>query len=97
MTTFLMTFEISNMNVHNSLAYSSVFSNVIPYTLCKKLNAKPQKISTQNVQINWSNVKVMGELEDVLTRLASNLKVHQVIDIIFVGILKSYGVVLSKN
>ena len=44
-----------------------------------------------------SNVKVMGELKDVLIHLPSNSKVHQMIDIIVVDILEAYGLILSKG
>ena len=43
-----------------------------------------------------SHVKVMGELKDVMIRLSSNSKVHQVTDIIVVDILEAYGVILSR-
>ena len=38
----------------------------------------------------------MGDLKDVLIHLASNSKVHQMIDIIVVDIPKAYGVILSR-
>ena len=38
---FLLTFEIFNHNVHNCLIDSGASSNVMPYSVCKKLNAKP--------------------------------------------------------
>ena len=38
---FLLTFEIFNRNVHNYLVDSWDSSNVMPYSICKKLNAKP--------------------------------------------------------
>ena len=39
----------------------------------------------------------MGELKDVMIRLSSNSKVHQVIDVIVVDIPKAYGVILSRD
>ena len=39
----------------------------------------------------------MGELKDVMIRLSSNLKVHQVIDVIVVDIPEAYGVILSRD
>jgi len=39
----------------------------------------------------------MGELKDVLIRLASKPSVHQVIDIIVVDIPESYGMLLSRD
>ena len=48
---------------------------------------------TKIIQLDRSHVKVMGELKDVMIRLASNSKVHQVIDVIVVDILETYGLV----
>lgn len=39
----------------------------------------------------------MGEINNVMIRLYSNSKVHQVIDVIFVDILEDYGVILSRD
>ena len=38
---FLLTFKIFNRNVHNCLVDSRASSNVMPYLVCKKLNAEP--------------------------------------------------------
>ena len=43
------------------------------------------------------DVKVMGEMEDVLVRLASNDKVCQVINIVVADIADAYGLVLSRD
>ena len=69
----------------------------MPYLVCRKINAKPQICRTKIIQLDRSNVKVMGELKDVLIHLASNSKVHQTIDIIVVDIPKAYGVILSRD
>jgi hypothetical protein len=65
---------------------SSASSNIMPYVVCQKLNSEPGKCDTQIVQLDRSNVKVFGELNFFLIRLASNPKVHQTIDIIVVDI-----------
>ena len=44
-----------------------------------------------------TDVKVIGEMEDVLVRLASNDKVCQVINIVVADILDAYGLVLSRD
>ena len=44
-----------------------------------------------------TNVKVMGEMEDVLIRLSSNDKVFQVINIVVADIPDTYGLVLSRD
>ena len=93
----LLTFEIFNWSVHNFLVYSGASSNMMPYSVCKKLNAEPQMSKTKIIQLDRSHVKVLGELKDGLICLASDSKVHQMIDIIVVGIPKAYGVILSKD
>ena len=44
---FLLTFEIFNRNVHNYLVDSGDSSNVMPYSICKKLNAQPNIYKTK--------------------------------------------------
>jgi hypothetical protein len=53
------------------------------------------KYSTQIIQFDRSEVKVIGELKYVLIRVVSDHKIHQVIDIFMVDIPKSYGIFLS--
>ena len=63
---FLLTFEIFNRNVHNCLVDLGASSNVMPYSVCKKLNAQPKMCRTRIIQLDRSHVKVMGELKDVM-------------------------------
>jgi hypothetical protein len=83
---FLLTFDIFNQNVHNCLVDSGASSNVMPYSFCKKLNTQPQIWKMNIIQLDQSHVKVLGELKDVLIRISSNSKVHQMIDIIVVDL-----------
>ena len=69
----------------------------MPYSVCKNLNAQPKMCRTRIIQLDRSHVKVMGELKDVMIRLASNSKVHQVIDVIVVDIPEAYGLILSRD
>ena len=39
---FLLTFEIFNHNVHNCLVDSGASINVMPLSVCKKINGKPK-------------------------------------------------------
>ena len=94
---FLLTFEIFNRNVNNYLIDSGASSNVMAYSVCKKINAQPKICKTRIIQLDRSHVKVMGELKDVLIRLSSNSKVHQTIDIIVVDIPEEYRVILRRN
>ena len=96
-TPFLLTFEIFNHNVHNCVVDSGASVNIMPLSVCKKINGQP-KISTWRViQLDRTNVKVIGEMEDVLIRLSSNAQVCQFIDIVVADIPKAYGVVLSRD
>ena len=49
---FLLTFDIFNRNVHNCLVDSGASSNVIPYSVCKKLNAQPKIFKTKIIQLD---------------------------------------------
>ena len=94
---FLLTFGIFKQNVHNCLVDFGASSNVMPYSVCKKLKAEPRMGKTKIIQLYRSHVKVFRELKDVLIRLSSNSKVHQTIDIIVFDIPETYGVILSKK
>ena len=94
---FLLTFEIFNRNVHNCMVDSGASSNVMPWSVCQKINAKVEPSSLKIIQLDRTDVKVMGELKNVLIRLSSNPKVHQFIDIIVVDIPKLYGMFLSRD
>ena len=47
--------------------------------------------------MDGTDVKVIGEMEDVLVCLSSNDKVCQVIDIVVADIPDAYGIVLSRD
>ena len=68
---FLLTFEIFNHNVHNCLVDSGASVNVMPISVCKKINGQPKPSTWRVVQLDRMNVKVIGEMEDVLVRLSS--------------------------
>jgi hypothetical protein len=92
---FLLTFEVFNKNLHNCLVDSGESSNVIPLSICKKLNVVPLKRDKHVIQLDRTQVKVMGELKDVMIRMATHPKFVQVIDIIVVDIPEAYGMILS--
>jgi hypothetical protein len=72
-------------------------SNVMPLSICPKINAEVKPSDLKIIQLDRTNVKVIGELKNVLIRLSSNPKVHQIIDIIIVDILEVYGMFLSRD
>jgi hypothetical protein len=82
--------------VHNCLVDLGASSNIMPYSFCLQINAKPHKSYIQIVQLDRTRVKVLGELKDVLIRLSSNSKVFQIIDIIVSDIPDAYGLLLSR-
>jgi ribonuclease HI len=94
---FLLTFEIFNRNVHNCMVDSGASSNMMPWSVCQKVNAEVEPSSLKIIQLDRTDVKVMGELKNVLIRLSSNPKVHQFIDIIMVDIPEVYGMFLSRD
>jgi hypothetical protein len=92
---FLLTFEVFTRNLHNCLVESGASSNVMLLSTCKKLNAVPLKSDKHVIQVDKNQVKVMGELKDVMIRIATHPKFVQVIDIIVVDITEAYGLLLS--
>jgi hypothetical protein len=94
---FLLTFEIFNRNVHNCMVDSGASSNVMPWSVCQKINVEVEPSSLKIIQLDRTDVKVIGELKNVLIRLSSNPKVHHVIDIIVVDIPEVYGMFLSRD
>jgi hypothetical protein len=94
---FLLTFEIFNRNVHNCMVDSDASSNVMPLFVCQKINAEVKPSDLKIIHLDRTNVKVIGELKNVLIRLSSNPKVHQVINIIVVDILEVYDLFFSRD
>jgi ribonuclease HI len=94
---FLLTFKIFNRNMHNCMVDSGASSNVMPWSVFQKINVEVEPSTLKIIQLDRTNVKVIGELKNVLIRLSSNPKVHQVIDIIFVDIPEVYGLFLRRD
>ena len=94
---FLLIFEVFNRNLHNFLVDSGESSNVIPLSICKKLNVIPLQSDKHVIQLDRTQLKVMGELRDVMIRTTTHPKLVQVIDIIIVDIPEAYGLLLSQD
>jgi hypothetical protein len=75
---------------------SGTSSNVMPLSVCQKVNAEVKPFVLKIIQLDRTNVKVIGELKNLLIMFSSNPKVHQVIDIIIVDILKVYDLFFSR-
>jgi hypothetical protein len=67
------------------------------YSFFQKINVVREKSMTRIIQLERSDVKVMGKFKDVLIGLDSYPIVHQVIYIIVVYILESNGLLLSRD
>ena len=74
---------------------SGASSNVMPLSVCKKLNATQETYPIQIVQLDRSKVKFVGRLRNVLLKLFTNPRIHQTIDIMIADIPKTYGMWLS--
>jgi hypothetical protein len=94
---FLLTFEIFNRNLHNCLVDSGASSKVMPLSVCKKLNVDPLKSDKHVIQLDRTQVKVIGELKDMMIRISTHSMLVQVIDIIVVDIPEAYGLLLSRD
>jgi hypothetical protein len=94
---FLLTFEIFNRNLHNYLVDSGASSNIIPLSIFKTLNSIPLKSDKHVIQLDRTQVKVIGELRDVMIRISTHPTFMQLIDIIVVDIPEAYGLLLSRD
>ena len=94
---FLLAYKVFNKNFHNCLVDSGAASNILPKSICAKLNVQPQKSIVRIVQLDQSQVEVISELNQVTIRLSSNPKVCQVIDILVADILEFYCLILSRD
>jgi hypothetical protein len=83
-----LTFEVFNRNLHNCLVDSGESSNVMALSICKKLNTAPLKSYKHVKELDRTQVKFIGELKDVMIKMATHSKKIQVIDIIVVDIPK---------
>ena len=77
---FLLTLEMLNHNVHNCLVDSGSSMNVMPLEVCKKLNGELKPMLWDVTQLDKTNVKVVGEMENVLIRLSANERICHYID-----------------
>ena len=83
---FLLTFDIFNRNVHNCIVDFGASSNVMSLSVCKRLNGKYVPSNSQITQLDRTNVRVVGEMKDVLLRIACNPSVFEIIDIVVADI-----------
>jgi hypothetical protein len=94
---FLLTFEEFNRNLHSCLVDSGASSNVMPLSICKKLNAVPPMSDKHVIKLDRTQVNVMGGVKYVMIRIATHPKFLQVINMIIVDIPESYGLLLNRD
>jgi hypothetical protein len=66
------------------------------FVVCNKLGVVPLKRDKHVIQLDRTQIKVMGELKDVMIRIAIHPSFMQGIDIIVVDIPEAYGLLLSQ-
>jgi len=62
-----------------------------------KLNIEPEKSGVHIVQLYWTKVQVLGEINAVTIRLSTDPRVVQIIDILIADIPEFYGLILSRD
>ena len=63
----------------------------------QKNNGQPKPTTWEVTQLDRTNVKVVGEMEDVLIHLFANEKICQYIDIVVADIPDGYGLILNRD
>ena len=69
------------------------------YATCslRKINGQPKPTTWEVTQLDRTNVKVVGEMEDVLIRLSANENICQYIDIVVADIPDGYRLILNQD
>ena len=62
---FLLSFKIFDHNVHNCLVDYGDSCNVMPLSICKKINGEPTPSPCNIIQLHRSTVKVTREIKSV--------------------------------
>ena len=61
--------------MHNCLVDSGASGNVMPLSMCKRINGQPKPSDGKIIQLDKTTVKEVGEMEDVLIRLSIDERV----------------------
>ena len=83
--------------MHNCLVDYGASSNVMLLSICKNINGQPTPSPYRIIQLDRSDLKVIGEMKDVLIQLSADPRVCQFIDIMVVDILEAYVLILSRD
>jgi hypothetical protein len=65
--------------------------------MCQRVNIVHSKIISRIIQLGRLELKVTGELKDVMIRLSLDPWVCQIIDIVVFDIAKAYSLLLSRD
>ena len=71
--------------------------NVMPLEICKRINGQLESTHHEVTQLDRTGVKVVGEMKNVIIRLAANNKICQFIDIMVADIPRGYGLILNRD
>ena len=52
--------------MHKCLVESGAFADVMPLSVCKRINGQPTPFVGKIIQLDRTSVKVVGEMNDVL-------------------------------
>lgn len=69
---FLLRLKICGKNLHNYLVDLGASGNIMPYSICQKLSLNPMRANNKVVQLDKTEVNVIGELKDVYIQLGAN-------------------------
>ena len=83
--------------MHNCLVDSGASANVVPLSVCKRINGQPKPSNGKIIQLDRKTIKVVGETKDMLIRLSADEIVCQFIGIMVFGILEAYVLILSQD
>lgn len=76
---------------------SGASSNIMPASVCSKLNIEPQKSGVHIVQLDSTKVQVLGEINSITIRLSADPRVVQRINILIANIPEFHGLILSRD
>lgn len=94
---FLLSIMIYGKNLHNCLIDLGASCNVMTLSIAQRLGLNPQPSNQIVIQLDKTEVKVIGVLKDVRIKLTVNPRIQDVISIHVVDILETYGLLLSRE
>ena len=71
---------------------SGVSSNIMPASVCSKLNIEPHII-----KLDWTKVQFLGGINSITIRLSADPRVVQRINILIADIPMFYGLIIRRD